>query len=160
MTKHKRERKKTQGTEPNAFDFYNTAKEVQNRSGRSIGSSETEDCRFRDYFDVSVVIALLAWNMMITYGHLLADGTISHFLWALHFMKVCPQQDEGSAASGGSGGSIDPKPWRRYAWIMVYAILLFDKHILRERGSCFVSVVILCHTKTSLNTRLLFTDKF
>ena len=97
---------------------------------------------------------------MVNGGNLPADGTISHFLWALHFMKVCPQQDEGSAASRDSGGSIDPKTWRRYAWIMVYAISLFDKHILRERGSCFVSVVILCHTKTSLNARLLLTDKF
>ena len=50
--------------EPSAFDFYNVAKDVQNRSGRSIGLNETEDCRFRDYFDLSVDIALLAWNRL------------------------------------------------------------------------------------------------
>ena len=80
MRKHKRERKRDNGTEPSTFDFYNVVREVQNRSGRSVGSSETEDCRFRNYFGISVIIALLAWNMMIMYGHFMADGTISQFL--------------------------------------------------------------------------------
>ena len=123
MTKHTRERKRAKGTEPSEFNFYNTVKEVQNRSGRSIGSSKTQDRRFRDYFRVSVVIALLACNMMIAYGHLPADGTISHCLWALHFMKVYLTQDKGSAAAGGSssGGAMDPKTWQEYARPMVYA---------------------------------------
>ena len=140
MVKRKRERKRVKGTEPSAFDFYNATKEVQNRSDRSIGSSKTEDRRFRDYLGVSVVITLLAWNMMIMYGHLPADGTISHFLWALHFMKVYPKQDEGSAAARGSGGDMDPKTWWRYAWPVVYAISLLEQHVVRERElfcSCF-----------------------
>ena len=132
MTKQKRERKKAKGTDPTATDFYNAPKAVQNRSGSAIGSCVTEDRRFRDYFGVSVVVALIAWNMVVTYDHLPADGTIAHFLWALHFMKVYPKQDEGSAAAGGSGGAMDPKTWRKYAWSMVYAILLLEKHMVRE----------------------------
>ena len=42
MTKYKGERKRDEGT-ASVFDFYTTAKEVQNRSGRSIGSKEMED---------------------------------------------------------------------------------------------------------------------
>ena len=91
--------------EPSVFDFYNATKEVQNSSGRSIGLSETEDCRFRNYVGVSAVILLLAWNMMITYVHLPANSTISHFLWALPFVKVYLKYDEGSATVGGSGGA-------------------------------------------------------
>ena len=76
MTKPKRERKRAKGTEPIASDFYSAAKEVQDRSGRSFGLNETEDHRFRNYFGVSAVIALLAWNIMIARGHLPANRTI------------------------------------------------------------------------------------
>ena len=106
MTKIKRERKKAKSAEPSTADFYDAAKEVQNRSGRSTGLEVTEDRRFRDYFGVSAAVALLCWNKLVTYGHLPADGTTSHLLWALHFMKFYPKQDEGSAAVGGSGGAI------------------------------------------------------
>ena len=132
MTKRKRERKKLKGTEPTATDFYDAAKEIQNRSGSAVGSGATEDRRFRDYFGCSVIVALLAWNLMVTCGHLPADGTIAHFLWALHFMKVYPKQDEGSAVAGGSGGAMDPKTWRKYSWPMIYALSLLEQHVVRE----------------------------
>ena len=109
MTKHKRERKRAKGTEPTATDFYIAAKKMQNHSGNAVGSAATEDRRFQDYFGCLVVIALLAWNMMVTYDHLPADGTITYFLWALHSTKVYPKQDEESASAGGSDGVIDPK---------------------------------------------------
>ena len=102
MTEQKRERKNSEGTRPTATDFYNAAKEIQNRSGSAVGAAATKDRRLRDYFGISVAVAILAWNLMTTYGHLPADGTIAHFLRALHFMKVYPKQDEGSAAAGGS----------------------------------------------------------
>jgi hypothetical protein len=74
-------------------------------------------------------------------------------------MKVYPKQDEGSAAAGGSGGAIDPKTWRKYAWPMVYAISLLEQHVVRERAVLFL-LSSLFHAETSLSARLLLADKF
>ena len=143
MTKHKRERKRAKGSEPTATDFYTAAKEMQNRSGDAVGSDTTEDRRFRDFFGVSVVVALIAWDLMVTYDHLPADGTIAHFLWALHFMKVYPKQEEGSASAGGSGRAIDPKTWRNCMWPMIYGLSLLEQHVVRELF-CFCCRLIQC----------------
>ena len=86
-----------------------------------------------------MVVAILAWNLMTTHGHLPADDTIAHFLWALHFMKVYPKQDEGSAAAGGSGGAADTKTWRKYLWPMIYSLSLLEQHVVRDVAHfCFV----------------------
>jgi hypothetical protein len=74
-------------------------------------------------------------------------------------MKVYPKQDEGSAAAGGSGGAIDPKTWRKYAWPMVYAISLLEQNVVRERAVLFL-LSSLFHAETSLSARLLLADKF
>ena len=63
MNKHKREKKRDNGTEPSTFNLYTITKEVQNQSGRSIGSSETEDPQFQNYFGVSIFITLLALHI-------------------------------------------------------------------------------------------------
>ena len=60
-------------------------------------------------------------------------------------MKVYPKQDEGSAAAGGSGGAIDPKKRRKYTWPMIYAILLLEQHVARERD-LFCFCCHLCFT--------------
>ena len=107
MTNYKRERMRVKDT-ASAFNFYTATKEVQNCGDRSIGMREMNDRRFHDYFGVPVVISFLVWNNAVC-GHLPVDGTISYFLWALHFAKVYPAQDEGNAATRGSGGAIETK---------------------------------------------------
>ena len=141
MTKRKRERNYSEGTGPTTTDFYNTAKEIQNRSGSAVGAAATKDRRLRDYFGISVAVAILAWNLMTVYGQLPGNGIVAHFLRALHFMKVYPKQDEGSATAGGSGGAIDPKTWRKYSWPMIYGISLLEQHVVRDvTHFCFVLV--------------------
>ena len=71
--------KRKKSVEPEGADFYRIGKEIQNRSGSSIGSEWTEDRRFREYVGVGVAIALLTWNLIAQHGFLPEGGMILHF---------------------------------------------------------------------------------
>ena len=113
-------RKKT--TEPSVDDLYRLGKELQNRSGSSIGAFTCEDRRFRSFFGCGASVALVCWNTLSQYGAIPEGGMIIHMLWAMYWMKCYPKQEEASAISGGSGGAIDPKTWKKYYWPFVQAI--------------------------------------
>ena len=93
--------------EPEVVDFYKLGKEIQNRSGSSIGADLTKDRRFRGYGGRGAAVALITWNLVSQNGLLLEHSMILHLLWALHFVKTCLKQDARSSAVGGSTGAID-----------------------------------------------------
>ena len=146
MSERKGKRKKS--SDPQVEDFYRIGKEIQNRSGSTIGADATEDRRFREYFGVSVIVALLAWDLMLQHGLMPEGGMIIHFLWALHFMKAYPKQDAGSAAAGGSSGAIDVKTWKKWLWPFVHSISLLEQHVVRH--GCLVVIAILFRHLTML----------
>ena len=128
----------------------------------------TEEHRFQDYFGVPVIIGLLVWKIMTTYDHLTAYDTIAHFLRVLHFMKVYLRQDEGSAATGGSGGAMGPKTWRKYSWLTVYGLSLPEQRVVRgvtcpkkSKTTFFAVILRLAHNLSvleNLNFATLFLE--
>lgn len=130
--------KRKKESEPNEVDFYRLGKELQNRTGSSVGAFTTEDRRFREHFGCGAAVALIIWNLMTQYNVLPPEAMIIHFLWALHFMKVYPKQDAGCSSAGGSSGAIDPKTWRKYFWPFIYAMSSLEQHVVRSRHSIFI----------------------
>lgn len=113
-----------------ADEFYRLARGIQHRSGLSKASFATEDRRFREYFGVSVIVALSAWRLLVKHD-LLPDETEvgvasrEHMLWAMYFLKCYPRTGEGCGAAGGStrkNSAVDPKTWRKYIWPMIYSL--------------------------------------
>jgi len=122
MSGYSRGTKRQKEAEPDVTDFYLLGKEIENRSGSSIGAPGIEDRRFREYFGCAATVALIAWNLLSEHGLLSGGAVIIHLLWALHFMKVYPKQDAGSAAAGGSSRAIDVKTWKKYLWPFINAL--------------------------------------
>ena len=89
-----------------ADEFYGIARAIQHRSGLSKASFATEECRFREYFGVSVIVALAAWRLLVKHD-LLPDKTEvgvaspKHMLWAMYFLKCYPRTGEVCGAAGG-----------------------------------------------------------
>ncbi len=50
------------------------------------------------------------------------SGCLKHLIWALHFMKVYPNQTPGCAAVGASGRAVDPKTNQKWVWAYIKAI--------------------------------------
>ena len=129
--------KRKKDTAPEVNDFHRLGKEMQNRCGSSIGAFSTEDRRFREFFGLGANVALVLWNQLVFYDALPEGGTIMHLLWALHFMKVYPTQDNGSAVAGGSQGAIDRKTWNKHFWPFVEAIAYLEQFVVSST-SCIM----------------------
>ena len=153
--------KRKKDTAPEVDDFYRLGKELQNRSGSSIGAFLPEDRRFREFFGIGANVALVLWNTLLEYGVIPEGGLIIHMLWALHWMKVYPKQHAGSAAAGGSGGAIDPKTWKKYYWPFVEAIALVEPFVV-SLGLCVVHIIYifitfqLCTCHVSSNSKAFY----
>jgi hypothetical protein len=117
-----REIKRKRESNPTANDFYRIGQEIQNRIGRKISASISEDRRFREFFGAGVRVVMATWNLLVETELLPEDGQIVHLLWTLYFFKVYPKQGVACSAAGGSSGAIDPKTWRKYIWPFVFAI--------------------------------------
>ena len=113
-----------------ANEFYGIARAIQHRSGLSKASFATEDCCFREYFGVSVIVALAAWRLLVKQD-LLPDKTKvdmaspEHMLWVMYFLKCYSRTGEGCGAAGGltrKNSAVDPKTWRKYIWPMIYSL--------------------------------------
>ena len=120
---------------PTPDDFMLIGKEVQNKSGRSLGAPMSEDRAFRDFFGTSAIVAMIVWNLMVEHQLLPEGGTIIHFLWTLFFFKVYPLQGPACSAAGGSNGAVDPKTWRKYIWPFVYAVASLESIVVSSSAS-------------------------
>ena len=108
--------------DPTPNDLILVGKEIQNKTGRKIGSKVTEDRAFREFFGTNPFVATALWNMLAVHDFIPAEGEIKHFLWTLNFMKVYPKQGVVCSIAGGSSGAVDPKTFRKYMWPFIHAI--------------------------------------
>jgi hypothetical protein len=108
--------KRRRGTESSPEDFLLIGKDIQNKSGRGIGSSLTEERTFREYFGTTKVIVAKLWDLLSQWQMIPEDGTTNHIMWALFFMRAYPKEAVTCSTVGGSGGAIDPKTLRKYIW--------------------------------------------
>ncbi|KAL7464437.1 hypothetical protein ACHAXS_004777 [Conticribra weissflogii] len=128
-------------------DFYTYGKVVQNRTGKKLDSTISEERRFRDFFGVGVMTAVALWELLNNVDFLPDDGTILHMLWTLYFFKVYPKQGVLCSGVGGSKGAVDPKTAQKYIWPFVSAIaaleevvIKFDDRIIDPCHDCYISV--------------------
>ena len=114
--------KRRHETEPTPEDFILIGKDIQNKSGRPIGSASTEERAFREFFGTTAVVVANLWRIGSEQDIIPGEGTIQHLLWALHFTRVYPKEGAAFATVGGLGGAIDPKTLRKYIWPFIYTI--------------------------------------
>jgi hypothetical protein len=116
--------KKLRSSQLTERDFYDIAKEMQNRhSSERAYTNAQEDRLFREFFGVSAFVALTLYTMLVEYNFLPPGGEIIHLLWTLFFLKKYPTEGVSSAAAGGSRGKVDPKTFRKWVWLFVSAIV-------------------------------------
>ncbi|KAL9183039.1 hypothetical protein ACHAXT_004826 [Thalassiosira profunda] len=109
MSENKRKRESA----PTPDDIMLVGKEVQNKSGRSLGAPMSEDRAFRDFFGTSAIVVLALWQLLVETELLPEGGTMMHLLWTLFFFNVYPKQAQACSTAGASSGAIDPKTWRK-----------------------------------------------
>ena len=120
--------KQARQSKPTAADFYIIVWELQNQSGKRIGSNLSEENWFHSFFGASATTALQVWNLLNKFHYLHHEAQILHLLWTLFFMKVYPSQNVACATAGGWGGAIDPKTLCIYVWPMIEAIANLEQH--------------------------------
>ena len=114
--------KRMRESEPTPEDFILWGKEIQNKSGRSIGSDAMEDRAFCEFFGMTATVVSKIWGMLSQRGTVPIEGTAKHLLWSLYFMRAYPKQSVTCAVVGGSAGAIDPKTLRKFIWPFIEAI--------------------------------------
>jgi hypothetical protein len=92
--------------------FLRNARDIQNRTSRSVGTAAMEDRRFRGLFGARIEIVLKVWLMLGEGGLRPEKSKPKHLLWMLYFLKVYQREAPGCSAVGGSKGAIDPKTCR------------------------------------------------
>ena len=122
--------------EPSAADFYAISRDLQNRSNKRIGVKLSKNAQIHSYFGCNAKVALICWEMLISFALLPGEGQILHPLWALFFMKVYPSENVACATAGGSLGAIDPKTLWKYGWPIIEAMANLEPFVLSKL--CFV----------------------
>ena len=102
--------------------FLRDARDIQNRTSRSVGTAAMEDRRFRGLFGARIEIVLKVWLMLGEGGLRPEKSKPKHLLWTLYFLKVYPREAPGCSAVGGSKGAIDPKTLRKWVWLFIERI--------------------------------------
>jgi hypothetical protein len=102
--------------------FLCDARDIQNRTSRSVGTAAMEDRRFRGLFGARIEIVLKVWLMLGEGGLHPKKSKPKHLLWTLYFLKAYPREAPGCSAVGGSKGAIDPKTLRKWVWLFIERI--------------------------------------
>ena len=86
-------------------------------------------------------VAIIAWELLAE-EELLDEGIqISHFLWALHFLKCYPKTEQGCAAAASKKGAVDPKTWRKYIWPIIYSLSDLESAVVSSFCDIFLMEV-------------------
>ena len=132
-------------TDPTTEDFLLVGKDIQNKSGRKIGSTSTEDRAFREFFGMNPRVTVALWKMMNEYDFIPPEGEINHLLWTLHFLKAYPKQGTVCSTAGGSCGAIDPKTLRKYMWPFIHAIAALEPAVVSFNKYFLLLLLNLTH---------------
>ena len=138
--------KRRRGTEHSPEDFLLIGKDIQNKSGRGIGSLLTEERTFREFFGTTKVVVAKLWDLLSQWQMILEDGTTNHIMWALFFMRAYPKEAVTCSTVGGSGGAIDPKTLRKYIWPFIRAIAGLESEVVSFL--CMICVFAISHEST------------
>ena len=122
--------KRARESPPGERDIYIIAKDLQNRTGDSLAAEATEDRRFREYFGVSALTALSAWQLLQDF--IPEDAMLVHLLWALYFMKVYPKEGTACATAGGGGGAINSKTLYKYIWSIILGLADLEPYVVSK----------------------------
>ena len=114
--------KRMRKSEPTPEDFILWGKEIQNKSGRSIGSDAMEARAFHEFFGTPATVVSKIWGKLSQRGTVLIEGMAKHLLWSLYFMRAYPKQSIMCAVVGGLAGAIDPKTLQKFIWPFIEAI--------------------------------------
>ncbi len=109
-------------SEPTPEDFILWGKEIQNKSGRSIGSDTMEDMAFHEFFGTTATVVSKIWGKLSQRGTVPIEGMAKHLLWSLYFMRAYPKQSVTCTVVGGLTGAIDPKTLQKFIWPFIEAI--------------------------------------
>jgi hypothetical protein len=109
-------------TEPLSEDFILIGKDIEDKSGRSIGSASSEEQAFHEFFSTTAVVATKLWDHLLQHDMIPGNETTQHLMWILYFMRAYPKEGVTCSVVGGSGGSINPKTLCNYIWPFIHAI--------------------------------------
>ena len=121
-----------------ARDFLLGGKDIQNKAGRAIGSTGTEECHFREFFGTGASVISKLWIMMVDHAVIPPEGEIKHLLWTLHFLKAYPRQSAVCSTVGGSTGAIDPKTFRKLMWPFILSVANLETAVVSLKLFCFL----------------------
>ena len=87
-----------------------------------------EDKAFRALFGCCTEVACKLWSKMDSLGLLSEGGLMTHLLWALTFLKVCPSEETMKQLAGGA----DSKTIRK--WVNTFApmIVSLESHAVSQ----------------------------
>ncbi len=117
-------------------DFEVLARDIQNRASRRVGTATMEARHFREFFRTSLLVVEKTWELLERDSLLPEGSRPKHLLWALHFMKVYPNQSPGCSAVGASAGAVDPKTHCKWVWAFIDAV-----------ANLVDTVVTFCHAE-------------
>jgi hypothetical protein len=89
---------------------------IQNWASCHVGLELKEARLFCEFFQMSVRVVKILWELIVWYKLRPRGGRPEHLLWALYFMKVYPKQGPGCLVVGASASAVDPKTYRRWVW--------------------------------------------
>ena len=91
----------------------------------------TEDRKFCALFGCSAVVAMALWTLLLKHSVLPDGGTMTHFLWALIWLKVYAMEDEMKQLCGGA----DQKTIRKWVHLFVPAIASLNGFVVSRSFS-------------------------
>jgi hypothetical protein len=125
-------------------DFILIGKDIQNRSGQSIGLLLTEDQAFREFFCTTAVVVPKLWSFLLQQDMIPEEGTANHIMLVHFFMRAYPKEGVTCLTVGGLGGAIDPKTLQKCIWLFIHRLA----EVLSAVGSFFVCFFAISHKLT------------
>ena len=102
--------------------FLCDARDIQNRTSRSVGMPAMEDRQFHSLFWARIEIILKVWLMLWKDGLRSKKSKPKPLLWTLYFLKVYPREAPGCSAVGKSKGAIHPKTLQKWVRLFIERI--------------------------------------
>ena len=109
-------------------DMMCEARLIWRRDPLTAMAESSEDTNFRAFFGCGAEVAMIAWDMMASLDLLPVNAIITHFLWALMFMKVYATTKVMQVLCGG----IDNETMMQYVMKFVHALAYLESDVVRR----------------------------